>query len=191
MVGIREDLAADLKRIIPTEFVLIDQQTHQLRNRQYRMGVVEVNGDLICQVVVGFVQLIMTVQDVLYRGRDQEILLAQTQLASGIGGVIRIQHAGDVLGVVFIFHRRKVVALVKFTEVDFATGLGIPQAQRIGGVCVITGNNLVVGYREDLFSFYPARFLAFLLNTPAKAHFVARIVAFEFPRVTVFQPVVR
>ena len=82
VVGIREDLAADLKRIIPTEFMLIDQQTHQLRNRQYRMGVVEVNGDLICQVVVGFVQLIMTVQDVLHRGGDQKILLAQTQLAS-------------------------------------------------------------------------------------------------------------
>ena len=92
---------------------------------------------------------------------------------------------------VFIFHRRKVVALVKFTEVDLATGLGIPQAQRVGGIGVVTGDNLVVGNREDLFSFYPARFLAFLLYTPAKAHFVARIVAFELPWVTVFQPVVR
>ena len=91
---------------------------------------------------------------------------------------------------VFIFHRRKVVALVKFTEVDLATGLGIPQAQRVGGVGVVAGDNLVVGDREDLFGFYPARFLSFLLNTPAKTHFVARVVAFEFPRVTVFQPVV-
>ena len=92
---------------------------------------------------------------------------------------------------VFIFHRRKVVALVKFTEINLATGLGIPQTQRVGGVGVVAGDNLVVGDREDLFGFYPARFLTFLLNTPAKTHFVARVVAFEFPRVTVFQPVVR
>ena len=82
VVGIRENLTAHFKRIIPTELVLINQQTHQLRDRQHRMGVVEVNGDFIRQIIVGFVQLIMTIQNVLHRGGDQEILLAQAQLAS-------------------------------------------------------------------------------------------------------------
>ena len=191
VVGVREHLAADLKRIVPAKLVLINQQAHQLRDRQHRVGIVEVNGDFIRQVVVGFVQLIMAAQNILDRRGDQEVLLAQTQLAPGIGGVIRIQYAGDVLRVVFIFHRRKVVALVKFTEVDCATGLSIPQAQRIGRVSVVTRDNLVVCHREDLFGLDPAHLLAFHLNTATKAHFVARIVAFELPRVTVFQPVVR
>ncbi len=67
VVGIREDLTAHLKRVVPTELVFIYQQTHQLRDRQHRVGVVKVNGDFIGQVVVGFMQLIMAVQDVLHR----------------------------------------------------------------------------------------------------------------------------
>src|SRR5690606_28776452 len=79
----------------------------------------------------------------------------------------------------------------KFTKVDFATGLSAPQAQRVGGVGIITRDNLVIGHRQNLFGFNPAGFLAFLLNSPAETHLVARIMAFELPRIAVFQPVVR
>ncbi|MNR02934.1 hypothetical protein D3C85_1188070 [compost metagenome] len=92
---------------------------------------------------------------------------------------------------VFIFHRRKVVALVEFTEVDFATGLGIPQTQRVSRIGVVAGDNLVVGDGEDLFGFQPAALFAFKLHAAAEAYFVARIVAFKFPRITVLKPVVR
>ena len=92
---------------------------------------------------------------------------------------------------VFILHRREVVTLVKFTEVNFATGLSAPQAQRVGGIGVVAGDDLVVGHGQDLFRFHPAGFFSFLLNTPAKAHLVARVVALELPRVAVLQPVVR
>ena len=92
---------------------------------------------------------------------------------------------------VFIFHRRKIVALVEFTEVDFATGLGAPQAQGIGGIGVVAGDNLVIGHGQDLFRLNPAGFFSLLLNTATKAHFVARVVSFEFPRVAILKPVVR
>jgi hypothetical protein len=61
--------------------------------------------------------------------------------------------------VVFIFHRREVVTLVEFTEVNLATGLRAPQTQRVGGVGVKAGDNLVVGFGNDLFGFNPAGFL--------------------------------
>ena len=91
---------------------------------------------------------------------------------------------------VFIFHRREVVTLVEFTQVDLATGLRVPQAQRIGRIGVVAGDDLVIGHGEDLLGFHPAGFFPFLLNTPAKTHLVARVVALELPRVTVLQPVV-
>ena len=59
VVGVRENLATDPKRVVPTKLVLINQQAHQLRNRQHRMGIVEMNRDFIRQVIVGFMQLIM------------------------------------------------------------------------------------------------------------------------------------
>ncbi|MNZ34223.1 hypothetical protein D3C78_515950 [compost metagenome] len=171
--------------------MLIHQQAHQLWNGQHRVGVVEVNRRFFCQIVVGFVQLIVAVENILDGRRHQEILLTQPQLAPGIGGIIRIEYARDVFGVVFIFHRREVIALVEFTEVDFATGLRVPQTQCVGRIGVVAGDNLVVGHRQDLFGFEPAALFAFELDTSAKPHFIARVVAFEFPRVAVFQPVIR
>ena len=191
MVGVREHLAGHFKRVIPAELMLVNQQAHQLRDRQHRMGIVEVNRGFFRQIRIGFVQLIVTAKDILNRCRDEEILLTQTQLAARVGRVIRIQDAGHVLRVVFIFHRREVVALIEFTEVDFATGLRVPQTQRVGRIGVVAGDNLVIGHGEDLFGFHPAGFFPFLLNTPAKTHLVARVVALELPRVTVLQPVVR
>ncbi len=191
VVGVREDLAGHLKRLVPAELMFVDQQAHQLRDRQHRVGVVEVDGGFCRQVSVGFMQLVMAVQDILDSRGDQEVLLTQTQLAPGIGGVIRVQHTGDVLGVVFVFHRREVVALIEFTEVNFATGLGIPQAQRVGRVGVVARDDLVISHGQDLFGFDPAALFAFLLNTAAKADFIAGVVALELPRVAVLQPVVR
>ncbi|CPR64716.1 Uncharacterised protein [Salmonella enterica subsp. enterica serovar Bovismorbificans] len=92
---------------------------------------------------------------------------------------------------VFIFHRRKVVALVEFTEVDFTTGLRIPQPQSVSGVGVVTGDDLIIRDGQNLFRLNPARFFTFLLNAPAKKHLIARIVALELPRVAIFQPVIR
>lgn len=74
------------------------------------MGVVKVNSGFLRQIFVGFVQLVVTVKDVLYRRGDKEILLTQTQLTPGVGRVVRVKHTGNVLGVVFIFHRREIVA---------------------------------------------------------------------------------
>ena len=59
VVGVGEDLTGHLKRRFPAELVLINQQSHQLRNRQHRVGVVEVNGNFIRQVVIGFMQHVM------------------------------------------------------------------------------------------------------------------------------------
>lgn len=58
----------------------------------------------------------------------------------------------------FIFHCREVVALVEFTEVNFTTGLGTPQTQRVGRVGVVTWDYLIVSYSQNLFGFNPARF---------------------------------
>ena len=82
MVGIREDLAADVKSAVPAEFMFVNQQTHQFGDRQHRMGIIQVNGDLVRQVVPGLVHPPVAIQDVLHGRGDQEIFLAQTQFTA-------------------------------------------------------------------------------------------------------------
>ncbi len=64
----------------------------------------------------------------------------------------RVEHPRHVLKLSFIFHRREVVAwLAEFTEVDFTTGLRIPQPQCVSGVGVVTGDDLIIRDGQNLF----------------------------------------
>ena len=174
MVGVGEDLTGHPESVIPAEAVFVNQQTHQLRDRQHRMGVVEVDSNFICQVVIGLIQLVMAKKNILHRRRNEEIFLTQAQLAPGVGRVVRIQYPGDVFGMVFIFYRREVISLIKFTEVNLAAGLGAPQAQGVGGIGFITRDNLIVGHRDDLFGFQPARVFPLMLGSSQKTENKAR-----------------
>ena len=62
--------------------MLVDQQAHQLRNREHRVGVIKVDRGFLRQVGVGFVQLMVAAEDVLNGRRNEEILLTQAQLAA-------------------------------------------------------------------------------------------------------------
>ncbi|SVK46427.1 Uncharacterised protein [Acinetobacter baumannii] len=133
----------------------------------------------------------MAIENILHRGRHQEILLSQAQFTPGGGRIVRIEHARHVLRMVFIFHRREVIALIEFAEVDLVTGLRAPQPQRVGGVGVETGDHLIVGDGHDLFGLQPARLGPLLLHAAAEAHLVAGVMARKLPRIAVLQPVVR
>ena len=67
MVGVGERGAGDLPRAVPAVVVLIDEQAHQLRHAQGRMGIVDVDGDLVSKVVERVIVLQVLVQDRLQR----------------------------------------------------------------------------------------------------------------------------
>ncbi len=82
VVGVGEDLTHHLECVVPGKLMLIDQQTHQFRDRQHRVGVVQVDGDLIREVIESLMHFPVTVKDILHGGRYQKILLTQAQLAA-------------------------------------------------------------------------------------------------------------
>ena len=59
--------AGDLPRAVPAVVVLVDEKPHQLRHAQGRMGVVDVDGDLVSKVVERVIVLQVLVQDRLQR----------------------------------------------------------------------------------------------------------------------------
>ncbi len=77
------------------------------------MGVVQLDGHLFRQQAKIGVFFGKAVEDILHRGRCQEILLAQAQFLA-LGHVVgRIEHLGDVFGLHLGFDRADIIALIE------------------------------------------------------------------------------
>ena len=192
VVGVREDFLRMAPGGVPVEAVFVDQQAQQLGHGQHRVGVVEVDADLLGQLVEVVVGAQVAAQQVLHAGRAEEVFLVQAQLAAGRGGVVGVQNAGNVFGLVLALHGREIAAPVEGRQVDLFGGLGRPQPQRVGGLRAVAGDDGVVGHGQHVVGVYPlggAVVLA-VLHMAAKAHAVGHLGPLEFPGVAVGQPVV-
>ena len=76
MIGVGENPTALVPGRGPGHAMLVNQQAHQLGNANRRVGIVEMDRHLLGQIVEGSVLPVVTLQDVLHRCRDEEILLA-------------------------------------------------------------------------------------------------------------------
>ena len=135
-------------------------------------------------------RLAVTAQQILHAGADKEIFLVQTQLAPGRCGVVRVQHPADVLRVVFALDRGEIIAAVERAEIDFVGGLGRPQAQGVGGLRVVAGDDGVVGHGLHLVGADPLVDTFFFHHMATELHPVHHLGAGKLPRVALGQPVV-
>ena len=113
------------------------------------MGVVDVDGHLVGQVVQAPVLPQVLSQNGLHRGGHQQILLAQAQpLALGVvvGGV---EHLGNDLRHGVPLQGLGVIAPGEGGHIEALGGLGGPQHQGVDGLAVIPGNIHLVGHRHD------------------------------------------
>ncbi|MNN52179.1 hypothetical protein D3C81_1668620 [compost metagenome] len=78
--------------------MLVDQQAHQLGHGDRRVGVVELDGRRIRQVEQVVVHVQVAAQQVLQRGRDEEVFLAQAQFLARLGAIGRVQHPRNAFG---------------------------------------------------------------------------------------------
>ena len=152
-VGERGD--ADLPGSIPLQPLAVDQDPHQLRDRQGRVGVVELDGHLIRQALDRRVLDRVAPEDVLDRGRDEEVLLLEPELLALGDVVLRIEHAGDGLGADLLLDRGHVITLVELGEVEHLRGQGPPEPERVDGLASVAGYRDVVGERVGLVGVHP------------------------------------
>ncbi|MNP13516.1 hypothetical protein D3C76_1058000 [compost metagenome] len=92
VVGVGQRLDGDLPSGFPGNAVLVDQQAHQLGHGNRGVGVIELDGSLVCQVDHRIVHVQMAAEQILQRRRNKEIFLAQAQFLPGLGAVGRVQH---------------------------------------------------------------------------------------------------
>ena len=103
MVCIGHDCLCDLTGRLPLISVVIHQDTHQFRNCKNRMGIVQLNRDLLRKVVQRFIALEVCLDDRIDTGTDKEVLLLETQVLSFYGGVIRVDVQTDIIYFLQVF----------------------------------------------------------------------------------------
>lgn len=110
MVGVGTRAYRDVPSLFPGQALLVHEYAHKLGYGERRMRVIELNGDLLRQarqVVTNCFATtelgrLETTNDVLKRGRTQEVLLFETQIFAFRDVVVRIENARDIFGVVAI-----------------------------------------------------------------------------------------
>ena len=112
------------------------------------MGVVEVDGSQLGQLVQVAVGVQVPPDDVLDGGAHQEVLLGEPQqLAVGVV-VLGVQHLGDDLAHGLLFHGPHIVAAVKELHVELVV-FSLPHTQQADALAVLAGNAHIIGHGGD------------------------------------------
>src|SRR5262249_19228273 len=97
VVRVRDRAARDVPGVVPAQTMDVDEQAHQLGDRDRRMRVVELNGDLVRQLVEVRMVRREAAENVLERRADEEILLLEPKLAAHLRRIVRVEDFGQVL----------------------------------------------------------------------------------------------
>ena len=130
VVGVGKGIGHDVPRLIPAVAAVIEQNAHQLRHSERRVGVVDVDGDLLVQVIERAVNAHVVVDDIADRCRAEEILLTQTERLALQMVVVRIEHLGDRICDGVLSERLGIVALVEHAHIEGRCSLPATDAAR-------------------------------------------------------------
>ena len=135
----------DVPRLVPVHADIVHQDTHQLRDDQGGVGVVDLNDVLLVEVLRRAVLLDVLADDGLHGGGDEEILLLQAQGFALVMVVLGVEHLADGIGHGALLRRVEVLALAEELHVDGLGAAGLPQAQGVDVVGVVAGDLHVAG----------------------------------------------
>ena len=194
VVGVGEGRLRDRPGLVPLEAVEVDQNAHQLGDRDCGMGVVELDGGVISERADVLVLLDVAANEVKQGSGSKEILLPQAQFLAGGRGVTWIEHLGDRLGPHRVRQRADEIAGVEGVELERIRGARRPKAERVHVFAAPADDRRVVGDRLDRLAGVPdmARTLVVALHhfdRPAEADRITVFGALELPRIAVDKPI--
>ena len=152
VVSERHGLSGYIPGVRPFETLFIDEHSHEFRDAHGRVRIVDVDLNPVRQffpLVLSVARLVL-VYDHTDTGRDQEVLLSQTELLAYTVGVVRIENACDGLYLTAFLHGLAVVAGVEGFHVDgIVHRLGIPEVEGIDGLSAESDDRNVIRHRPD------------------------------------------
>jgi len=136
----------------------------------------------------------MARNQILQRGRDEEIFLAQPQFAARRALVIRIQELADRFGARLLGAGAEIVTGVEDVEIERIGRARRPQPQRVDVLAAPAHDRGVVGDRLHGFRRMPDRAVAALdvdmFDAAAEMHVIDNFRPLEFPGVAEAEPFV-
>ena len=196
VAGVGEGAAGDGPGLLPADPVLVDQQPHELGYRQHRVGVVELDDDLVGECRPVGVAEPEPADDVPQRARDQEILLLEPQFPAGLRAVAGVEHLGEVLRAHLRLDGFRVPAGVEQVQVErLPAGPGAPQPDDVDRLGAEARHQHVAGLGPHRLARHPARAQPALvvigrLGVAVEPDHLEVVGGGEFPRVAVEGPVV-
>ena len=145
VVGITESAGDNVPCLLPVKALEIHKDTLELDNSQSRVGVVELDGDLVGELLPCALGLLETTDNVVEGSGNPEVLLLETKFLSAVEVVVGVEHGADGLGTLLVSDRVLVVAAIELLEVELSAGsLAGPQSQVVGRRGGIAGNGDIV-----------------------------------------------
>ena len=137
----------------------------------------------------------MSSKDVLQRSGDEQILLFESELLAGFGGVVGIEHTGDVLSTLSCLECVVVLSSVEGVKIELVEGQRFPESETDSVECSVARNGGIVGSRDNGFAFFPEGPFHTLgvdcfSHFTVESYFVLNIDSFDFPGITVTEPVI-
>ena len=196
MVGVADGVLGDGPCFAPLQTVFINENTHELGHSHSRMGIVDMNGNLLAELADIHARLDIVAHDTLHAGRGHEVFLNQAHFAAFPCTVVGVKITGDTFdkGTVLVLLANLLLCQVAVIG-KVTVYLGIPEAQVVYGAVMIADNRHIIGNSHDNHGVLMHQFKA------AVRHFLHVGIAVEFyvdglirlavfPGKAVFQPVV-
>src|SRR5271166_3016440 len=118
VIGIGQSPLREVPRLVPAEMHVVEQNPHQLRYRHRRVGIIQLDGDLLGKRDPISVVAPKAAQEIGQRAGDEKILLFEAQRLPPFRTVIGIQHPGQRFGCESTSHRCDEIAAAEFLEVE-------------------------------------------------------------------------
>ncbi len=129
VVRVAQRSARQVPGLIPSQLRVVEQNPHQLRHRDRRMRIVELDCGLVGQRVPIGVAAPEASDDIGQRACDEKVLLHESQSLSPAGRIVGIQHSRQSLGGQLLCERAHEIALAEFLKVKVIRRGGSPQAK--------------------------------------------------------------
>ena len=195
VVRIAGGVAGDIPRMIPFKPLFVNENPHKLRYHKSGMGLVEMDEHLLRQHVPAVVVHAEAAEDVAHRTGDKEVLLLQTQLLARHRVVVRVENLCEILCENLILHRSDVRSLVEVRKIEFVKRTCAPQTKCVDGMLVsydrqivrnaLNGDSRIPCPLEFSVGVTPA------LDMTAERHSLRIFRPFDFPWISILEPVIR
>ena len=110
--------------------------------------------EILESIVVSF---LVSLEDIVDRSGAEEVLLLESELLTGIGGVIWIEDTGNVLSILSLANGTVVITGVESVEIEAISWFGSPESQVVCVVGVESWNWSIISHGNNFLASFPLR----------------------------------